>query len=230
MEATCVRLADAVFSSSACSADWCAKHHGVKREAISVLHTGVDTKHFYPAAGAKAAQATIIFAGRIAENKGVQELMDAVAKLPNVQLWILGRGDDTYVNRLKARATDAVKFVGYVDRAELPGWLARADVFAGPSYFEGGPGLAYLEAMACGLPVVAGDQGGAGEVVLPGVNGFLVTPRSPEALVDVLEPLLADRKRCAALGRQAREYVVQNADSERCLRQLEDFYLSVLKR
>jgi glycogen(starch) synthase len=230
MEATCVRLADAVFSSSACSADWCAKHYGIHRDEVPVLHTGVDTKHFHPAGTAKAEQPTIIFAGRVAQNKGVEELVDAMAKLPGVQLWILGRGDEPYVNNLKARATDAVKFVGYVERAELPGWLSRADVFCGPSHFEGGPGLAYLEAMACGLPVVAGDQGGAGEVVLPGLNGFLVAPRSADALVDVLEPLLADRQRCALLGRQARDYVLENADSDKCLRQLEQFYLGVLKR
>src|ERR1043166_6960952 len=71
MEGTCLRLADAVFSSSHCSAEGCAREYGLNRQAIPVLHTGVDTKLFSPRATPKPERPTIVFAGKLVRNKGV---------------------------------------------------------------------------------------------------------------------------------------------------------------
>jgi glycosyltransferase involved in cell wall biosynthesis len=240
MEGTSLRLADAIYSSSACSADWSAEHYGVKRDEIPIIHTGVDTRIFTPESGMKAAHPTIVFAGRVTGDKGVPALVDAalhlVKEIPDLRVEICGRGEPSLISdlRKKARSVGAppalLNFRGFVDRTTLPSVLAQAHVFAGPSAYEPGPGLVYLEAMACGLPVVACSGAGAAEVVEAGRNGLLVPPRNVEALTAALRQVLtneSDRERMAA---EARRYAVEEADSELCLTRLEEFYTAALSR
>jgi len=233
MEATCVRLADAVYASSDCSADWCATHYGRPRNEIPRLHTGVDTSLFCPQPLPKESRPTIIFAGRIVRNKGVGILLEAACELardfPDLQVRILGRGEKEVVGELRAQASrsglpQVLDLVGFVDRREMPAHLSRGHVFAAPSRYEGGPGFVLLEAMACGLPVVACEGSGAAEVIDPGRTGFLVPPDDARTLADVLRPLLADPARCAELGACGRRFVQSEADSAVCLKRLEAFY------
>lgn len=233
MEGTCVRLADAVFSSSKCSADWCAKHYGVKRERIPVLHTGVDTKLFSPRAVPKVKRPTIVFAGKLARNKGVHLLVDAACELarefPGLHLRLLGRGEPKMVEELRSRAQsaglpDLLDLPGFVDRVELPDHFSRAHIFAAPSRYEGGPGFVYLEAMACGLPVIACAGSGAAEVIAPEQTGLLTPADNPGALTGLLRRLLNDEKLRAGLGERARRYVLEHADSQACLKRIESFY------
>lgn len=235
IEGTCLRLADAVFSSSACSADWCAEHYGLDRSQIPVLHTGIDSSLFRPGEIQKAARPTIIFVGRVTADKGVDLLVEAACQLlpdfPDLQVEILGRGDPVFIDRLKTRAAESeapglVKFLGFVDRNELPKHLSRAHVFAGPSTYEPGPGLVYLEAMACGLPVVACRGAGAAEVVIPEENGLLIAPQDASALAAALRRLLHNSDLRQSIGERARQYAIREADSEVCLRHIEQFYLA----
>ena len=130
----------------------------------------------------------------------------------------------------RAGLPHVLDLVGFVDRRELPAHLSRAHVLAAPSRYEGGPGFVLLEAMACGLPVVACEGSGTAEVVDPGRTGFLVPPDDAEALAGVLRPMLADPARCAALGARARRFVETEAESDTCLRRLESFYAAVCGR
>jgi glycosyltransferase involved in cell wall biosynthesis len=96
----------------------------------------------------------------------------------------------------------AVRLCG--PRRDIPDLLARCDVFALSSRSEGGP-ISVLEAMAAGLPVVASDVGGVGEIVVDQQTGLLVPPGDPDALAAALERLLADpalRHRLGAAGRE----------------------------
>ena len=120
-----------------------------------------------------------------------------------------------------------VDMIGYVPRETLPDHLSRAHVFAAPSMYEGGPGFVYLEAMACGLPVVACSGSGAAEVVLHGRNGVLVPPADVDALAVALEGLLDDDVR-QTMGARARQDVLEFADTRQCLRRIEAFYRSVI--
>ncbi len=95
---------------------------------------------------------------------------------------------------------------------------------------EPGPGLVYLEAMACGLPVVACESAGAVEVVHHEHNGLLVPPKDPDALAAALRRLLADAPYRESMGNRARRYVEETADSRECLRRLEALYLEVASR
>ncbi|HSN77909.1 MAG TPA: glycosyltransferase family 4 protein [Anaerolineae bacterium] len=236
MERTCLRLADAVFSSSRCSADWCARHYGLDLAHVPILHTGVDIDLFRPLAAPKADRPTIVFAGRIAASKGVETLLEAALRLaaewPDLQLRMLGRGDPHLMAKMQAQAQasawpDLLDLAGFVPRAALPAQLNRAHVFAAPSWYEGGPGFVYLEAMACGLPVIACSGSGAAEVVQHGENGLLVAPGDVDGLVDALRHLLAEPAERAAMGQRARSYVEREADSRHCLRRMEGLYSAV---
>jgi glycosyltransferase involved in cell wall biosynthesis len=233
MESTCVCLADAVYSSSRCSIDWCSKHYGLAEKDVPVLHTGVDADLFRPCVGPKERRPTIVFVGKLVENKGVLQLAEAardlLSEFPDLQLWMIGGGDAAIIQRLEeigrqGSSPDFLHLRGFARREELPKILSRAHIFAAPSIYEGGPGFVYLEAMSCGLPVVACSGSGASEVITPGRTGFLVPPKDLAALTDTLRPLLSDEALRDSIGRRAREYVLAEADSKICLRRLVEFY------
>jgi glycosyltransferase involved in cell wall biosynthesis len=238
MEKTILHLADAVFSSSRCSAEWCAKEYGLRLEEIPVIHTGVDTNFFTPAPD-KSSRPTVVFAGKLARNKGVHDLVEACARLlrefPALRLRLIGRGEARVVDELYAiasqwNAPSLLEFAGFVDRSALPGELSAAHVFAAPSKYEGGPGFVYLEAMACGIPVLACEGSGAAEIIAQGENGLLVPPDDIDALAGAIRSLLADQQMRQKMSAAAREFVLAHADSKACLDRLEGFYESVVNR
>jgi len=118
---------------------------------------------------------------------------------------------------------------GYIHKADLPAELARATVFAAPSWYEGGPGFVYLEAMACGLPVVACSGSGIDEIVTNEVNGLLVPPKNCKALEEALSKILSNKTLAENMGANARKFVLQESDSRDCLKKLESFYEEVIK-
>lgn len=237
MEGTCLRLADRVYSSSRCSREWCAKHYGLSEESIPVLNMGVDTVLFRPLGVPRAVEPTILFVGRVAESKGASVLLEAALRLasefPELRLSLIGRCEPELGQALRERAAARgwprlLELAGFVDREELPKHLCRAHVFASPSLYEGGPGFTCLEAMACGLPVIACSGSGGAEVIAHGDTGLLVPPGEPEALAVALRRLLASNAERAEMGERARRYVVEEADSRECLGRLEGFYRSVI--
>lgn len=237
MEETCVRRADAVFSSSRCSAEWCERFYGLDSRNVPMIHTGVDTTVFYPRNVPKEADPTIIFVGKIEKNKGVDLLVDVACELaheiPDLRLRLLGRGDPVLARELERRAQQSgfpklIELVGYVEHSQLPDQLSRAHVFAAPSEYEGGPGFVYLEAMACGLPVVACSGSGASEIIRTGETGLLVPPRDRQSLLQGLRQLFTDRGYLERLGQQAIDCVTREHGRETCLSRLEEFYASVV--
>jgi phosphatidylinositol alpha-1,6-mannosyltransferase len=111
--------------------------------------------------------------------------------------------------------TDSVVLTGGVAPAHLPGYYAAGDVFAMPCRTRRGGldveglGMVFLEAAACGRPVVAGTSGGAPETVREGVTGHVVDPRSPDVVADTVADLLADPGRARAMGAAGRAWVEQ---------------------
>ena len=232
MESTCLRLADAIYSSSACSVDWCARHYGISRDA-PVIHCGVDTRVFMPKA-APEQEPRVLFVGRIAASKGVDTLLDAVCRIardqPRLRLRLVGRAEEIFARALQARAEaqgfEGLELAGFVAREHMREELVRAQIFAAPSRYEGGPGFVYLEAIACGLPVIACSGSGASEILEHGRTGFLVPPDDTASLARQLQQLLANRELRHEVGARARAHVLAEADSERCADRLESFYLS----
>jgi glycosyltransferase involved in cell wall biosynthesis len=152
--------------------------------------------------GVEADPPYVLYAGRLSEEKGVEELVEAADGLPLV---VVGDGP------LRWRVPDAL---GFVPREELERLLAGAAVVACPSRREGF-GLISAEAMAYGRSVVASAVGGLLDLVRDGETGLLVPPRDPAALRAALERLLGDADLRARLGAAGREHVRDLCDWDR---------------
>src|SRR4051794_3728879 len=219
MEELCIRRADALMACSRNIADFTAECYGVERESIEAVHCGVDAAAFAPgpAPASRSDGPVVLFAGNLAANKGLDTLVDAVLSLrpsyPGIRLRVLGRGDDDLVASLLRRAReagegDALDFGGFVgDRRELPAEYRAADVFCSPALHEVGVANVYIEAMACGRPVVAGTTGAAREAVADGETGLLVEPDDARATAAALDRILGDDALRASMGAAGRRRV-----------------------
>jgi glycosyltransferase involved in cell wall biosynthesis len=134
----------------------------------------------------------VLFVGRLSEEKGIEEFLEATDGLPRV---IVGDGP------LRTRVPEAV---GFVAPSELGAYYERAAVVACPSRREG-YGVVAREAMAYGRPVAATPVGGLAEAVEDGVTGLVVPARDPAALRAAIERLLGDEELRGGLGAAARE-------------------------
>jgi D-inositol-3-phosphate glycosyltransferase len=181
---------------------------------LTVIPCGVDLRLFRPDGPAEATrpgQRRLVCVGRLVERKGIGNAISALAKLPEVELVVAGGPDrerlvdDAEARRLMAIARaegveDRVDFRGRVEREELPALLRSADALVSVPWYE--PfGITPLEAMACGVPVVASAVGGLIDTVVDGATGVHVPPRDPDRLADVLASLLADREARVEYGR-----------------------------
>ena len=193
---------------------------GIPPGDICVVHNGIDL-HQYSANEANSAmraelgvgsdQRVIGTVGNLFAVKGHTYLLKAckavASSYPNILVLIAGEGDQ--LGRLQKEAADLgiaanVRFLGFRD--DVPALLHAMDIFVLPSLSEGLP-LSILEALALGKPVVATNVGGIPEVVQNGLTGFLVPPRSPEALAEKILLLLRHPVTASDLGRAGRSRV-----------------------
>lgn len=218
MEGISIERADGLMACSANIADFTAAFYGIARERIDVVHCGVDAEAFRPGDEKQRAEdrPTVLFVGNIARNKGVETLFAAVLQLrsryPNIRLQILGTGDDDLREDLQrwARRSGAeanIEFHGFIEHSSLPDFYRRANVFCSPALYEGGVANVYLEAMACGCPVVASVAGGAPEAVTDGETGVLVPPEDEGAVAAALDHILGNRDLARQMGEAARQRV-----------------------
>jgi glycosyltransferase involved in cell wall biosynthesis len=187
----------------------------LRREAIRVIHPGVDLDRFIPSAGTRAASPTFLYLGRLRRYKGVQHLVRAVGRLRDcgvhVDLRIAGRG--AYEPRLRAlaarlRVADRIHFEGFVSEDAKPALFGEAWANLFPSPKEGW-GITNLEAGACGTPSIAADAPGLRETVVDGETGVLVEPGSAAAFADAMAALAADPGRVEVLGEAARRHAAR---------------------
>ena len=232
MERTVTHHADLVMASSHNTAAFAARRYGYPLERIAVIHSGVDTELFRPLEQpSDDRHPRLLFEGGVVRTKGIVVLAKTVLNLrrryPRICLRVVGQVPAELRERLdrivaNAGAEAHFDFRGHVDREELGEHHAWADMFVGPSAYEPGPGNVYLEAMACGRPVIACSTGGAPEVVLDGETGLLVPPCTTGPLAEAITRLADDpelRGRLAAAGRRsveerfAREKYVDRVES-----------------
>ena len=207
--------ADLIITTSQGVADDLVAAFGVARARVRVVHNPVDLDADQPrrrraaraAARARWQRPVIVAAGRLAEAKNYPLLIEALALLrPRVpaRLFILGQGDEDRAIRalVAARGLDAaVVLCGFQKNPWK--YIARADVFALTSRYEGF-GNVLVEAMACGVPVVATRSSGTSDIVRDGVDGLLVDRHEPAAVAAALERVLADEPLQAPPGRRRR--------------------------
>ena len=180
---------------------------------ISVIPCGVDLLLFRPDGPAERRPTgvpRVVVLSRLVERKGIGNVVTALMRLPGVELVIAGGGDtdelrrDPEAQRLWALAreigvAERVEFRGRIHRHAVPGILRSADVVACVPWYE--PfGIVPLEAMACGVPVVASAVGGLIDTVVDGVTGIHVPPRRPDRVAEALQAVLASPKLRARLG------------------------------
>ncbi|MET9524299.1 glycosyltransferase [Streptomyces coeruleorubidus] len=191
---------------------------GIPPHKIGIVPCGVDPDRFSPkgpAAPRGPYPHRLLQLGRLVPRKGAAVAVAALARLPGTELVVVGGppadrlDDDPEVRRLRGIARDAgvadrVRFTGAVPSEQVPPLLRSADVVVCPADYE--PfGIVPLEAMACGVPVVASAVGGQLDTVADPGTGRLVPPRDPEALARAVAGLLADpaaRAACGAAGRR----------------------------
>ena len=197
---------------------------------VSVLYPGADIERFRPdleTDGIRSAlgvgdRPLVVCVSRLVPRKGQDVLIRAMgsirARVPDAMLLIVGEGP--YGAKLRAMATAApagsVIFAGEVSEEDLPGYYAVGDVFAMPCRTRAagleveGWGNVFIEAAACGRPVVVGDSGGAPESLIDGETGLCVDGRRVDAVADAVATLLADPGLARKMGEAGRARVVRS--------------------
>ncbi|MFF5280815.1 glycosyltransferase family 4 protein [Streptomyces sp. 62] len=192
------------------------------------LPPGVDEKTFHPDSGGDEVRArlglsdrpVVVCVSRLVPRKGQDTLIRAMPEIlrrvPDAVLLIVGGGPyEKDLHRLAAETgvAGSVRFTGAVPWSELPAHYGAGDVFAMPCRTRRGGldveglGIVYLEASATGLPVVAGDSGGAPDAVLDGETGWVVRGESAEETADRVATLLLDPELRARMGERGRAWV-----------------------
>lgn len=209
---------------------------------VSVVPCGVDVSLFRPTGPAWSrgrGPHRLLAVGRLVERKGLDDAITALAELPDAELLIAGGppcddlDDDTDARRLLATAqahgvSERVKLLGRVSRSDLPALIRSSDAVICVPWYE--PfGIVPLEAMACGVPVVASTVGGLVDTVVDGVTGIHVPPRDPPRLASALRRLLADPGLMSSLGAAGVQRVQRRYRWDRVAASTRSVYQEVLE-
>jgi len=195
-----LRASRAVF----CRSEALREKLAAENIAATTVYNGIDHNKFRPIPrteacrklGLDSQRTRVLFVGNLVPVKGPTVLARAAARLENVEVLFVGSGSETIT---------AGRCVGTRPHDEIPLWMNASDILCLPSLNEGLPNVA-LEAMACGLPIVASSVGGVPEIVRDGVNGLLVPPSDPDALATAIRRALATKWDRDAIRKSASQF------------------------
>jgi phosphatidyl-myo-inositol dimannoside synthase len=219
-----LRHAEGVISVSSDTADRMARAQGLDRQRVSVLSPALDPAFLEAPCDVDIPSLPpnsrmLLTVARLISSepgKGVDSVIavlpDVLKTVPNLFYVIIGGGDlQPALEDLaqKSPARDRIIFVGKLKLDQLKGYYSRSDAFVMPSRQEGF-GIVFVEAMALGKPVIAGDHGGAPEVVRDGVTGYLIDSNDRKALTQRLIQILQDEPLRRKMGEAGRELVEQD--------------------
>jgi L-malate glycosyltransferase len=206
--------------------------HGVQEGRISVVPNGVDTDFFIPDSTQAFTSPIILYAGRLVKQKDPLTLLEAFhlihQVIPDARLLIVGNGSlrvqlDQFIKRHSLE-----KHVSLISgTADIRKYMQQARIFLLPSLYEGSPNI-LIEAMACGLPVVATRTSGIPELVDHEENGYLVSPGDAKKMAEFSVRLLLDDSLRNDMATQARSRVVTHHTLEDCVRLTEEILLKNL--
>jgi glycosyltransferase involved in cell wall biosynthesis len=206
--------------------------YGFSRNILAEIPNGVDIAALTPAPLNRGTTARLTFVGRLSPEKGIHVLLQAVKILvergSRVQLTIVGGGPEE--GRLKEYALRrglGSSTVFYGETAEVDKVLMATDAFILPSLSEG-LSSALLEAMACGLPVVATAVGGTRDVLIDHENGLLVPPGDADKMAGAIGEIIHSRELATHLGRRARETVEREFSLEAVISRYTEIYERLL--
>jgi phosphatidylinositol alpha-1,6-mannosyltransferase len=198
-------------------------------QSMVKIAPGIDTDHFSPQDATQlrselglTQKKVIVSVGRLVHRKGQDVLIEAmpaiINEVPEAHLLMIGEGP--YRSYLESRVKvlglqERVTFIGRIQYADLPRYICVGDLFVMPSRSRlaglevEGLGIVYLEASACGLPVIAGDSGGAPDAVLEGETGLVVDGTRKADVAAAVVALLLDSDRSQAMGIRGRQWIIQ---------------------
>lgn len=185
------------------------KHYQVKAD---VIHNAVDAELFKEMELEK--ENAILFVGALHAGKGLLDLIHVADRLrkshPNLKIYVIGEGPlKGYLQKeIKRKKLINVRIIRTIPHKELPYYYNVSKIFVQPSYYEGLPNT-ILEAMACGLPVIATKVGGIPEQITEGVTGYMVPPGDTRGFYERISELLEDGEKRIKFGRKGREKIIE---------------------
>jgi starch synthase len=202
---------------------------GVTPKHETVVYNPVDTKIFHPIAEGKKRN-LVLYAGGLRRRKGVQTLARAarifLSQVPGSKLVLIGFPADMTEQEVRAEAgpvADKLEFIPFMDQTRLARYLASTAVYAMPSLYES-CGNTWLEAAACGVPVVGSTLSCGPEAVVDGKTGLLANPNDPEHVAKNVVRLLRDEALAARLGNAGRQRAEELFSIEAGVRESRRFY------
>ena len=198
-------------------------------QSMVKIAPGIDTDHFSPVNASQLREElglthkkVIVSVGRLVHRKGQDVLIEAmpaiIEEVPEAHVLMIGEGPyRSYLeNRVKTLGLqERVTFIGRIQYADLPQYICAGDLFVMPSRSRlaglevEGLGIVYLEASACGLPVIAGNSGGAPDAVLEGETGLVVDGTQKTDVAAAVVQLLLDPDRSKAMGIAGRQWIIR---------------------
>ena len=195
---------------------------GFQEKNIFVNPNVVDLKPLERSSGAKSDYA--LFAGRLADYKGVHELIAIFKQCPNVRLKIVGDGPLVEEIRTEAKNFKHIELLGQLDHSRLVEEISKARFVIFPSVCFETFGRVIVEAYACGVPVLASDVGAARELVKEGQTGYLFNPSDIPTALQKIRLLAGDQSLAENLGKNARSYYDEHLSAQKSLMALENIY------
>jgi 1,2-diacylglycerol 3-alpha-glucosyltransferase len=204
---------------------------------ISVVPNPVDTKRFNPLCDGSTIKKRfggkgpfIVHVGRLALEKNIGTLIKATPLIkkcyPEAKFLIVGKGPLEKHLKQMAHGIKGIIFTGFVPDSELPLYYAAADVVCSLSAIET-QGLAAIESLSCGKPVVGANSGALPDIIKEGKNGFLCNPFDQKECAECILQILEDGKRRRKMGEVARETAL-NYGIDKCTDRLIGVYEKVL--
>ncbi len=210
---------------------------------ISYLPNAIDLKLYKPIAEKNLIRIKneeliqILYLGFLGKDKGTFDILSAAQIVASKNRKVVfnlvgaelspGELSNLHTCVEKSKLSDCVKIQPPAFGEDKITVLNNADIFIYPSYYEGMP-MAVIEAMACGLPIIASRIGGLPEMVFEGVNGFLIEQGKPEQLADAVGRLINDREKCISMGKASHQIACEKFDIEQHVTRLIDIYNKVL--
>lgn len=179
---------------------------------------------------------TVLFIGRLSEEKGVIFLIEALEKLKKekreFKALIVGEGSEKpkLEKAIKdKKLEDSVILTGWVDSDEVPFYYAAADVFVGPSIisttgWQEAFGLVFAESLASGTPVIGTRTGGIKDIVVNGKNGFLVDDKDSDKIADKLRKLMDEPQLLKSMQRNAQQHMTDNFSWETTTKRYKEIF------
>jgi len=223
------RAADLILLTSELDEQYIVSRYQVNTTKIRLLPNAIDVELFRPMPEIKRDPRRICFVGRLASEKNLFTLLNAVKGL-DVELVIFGDGvlRDALQQHAVAKGIHNVTFRGRVPNNALPAELNRSAAFVLVSHYEGNP-KALLEAMSCGLPVIGSDVDGIRQIIAHRENGYLCPPTA-EGIRNAIQAVLSDSALMDKMGRQARRTIVDHYSLDALIVRELEFLQDLLRR